>query len=165
MFMALGDPLAHGGVDVDAVRHRDVPHVLDTADDEEVPSSALMASVAAWSACIDEPQRRLIVWAGTLSDGGHEARSARCCRPARGSAGRSPDDVLDLAGFTFGFRSRSAWMTAAERVSARTFRNIPPWSGPWGCDGVDDDGFSHRITLRRGRASLPARSRSCAVGS
>ena len=29
------------------------------------PCSAMMASVAVWSACIDEPQSRLIVWAGT----------------------------------------------------------------------------------------------------
>src|SRR5512139_554882 len=36
------------------------------------------------------------------------------------------------AGFTFGFRSRSAWMTAAERVSARTFRNMPPLERPIG---------------------------------
>ena len=29
------------------------------------PCSAMIAMVAAWSACIDEPQRRLIVWALT----------------------------------------------------------------------------------------------------
>jgi hypothetical protein len=64
------------------------------------PLSVMIAMAAVCSALMEEPQRRLIVWAlAVVRDGGHQRGEARDVEALfQGLLGAAPDHVLDLGG-------------------------------------------------------------------
>src|SRR5699024_8065772 len=93
---------------------------------------ALIWPTASWMACMEEPHRRLTVLPATL-----------CGNPAKSSALRAmlkPCSLVcctqpqitssTVSGSTAGLRSSSALISAADSVSARVLRNMPPLERP-----------------------------------
>ena len=89
---------------------------------------------AACSAVMDEPQRRFTVCALTSLGMGVSSCAKRATLKACSSVCCTQPQMMSSisAGTTSGLRRRSALMTSAERFSARTLRNMPPFERPIG---------------------------------
>ena len=105
---------------------------------------------APWSAVIDEPHSRFTVCAPTSLGIGVSSWAKRATLKACSSVCCTQPQITSSisAGSSSGLRRRSAFITSAESVSARTLRNIPPFERPIGVRTASTTTASLMASLR-----------------
>ena len=98
------------------------------------PMPVWMARTASCSACIDEPQRRFTVTAGTeCGIPASKAALRATLKPCSNVCCTQPQITSSMSlGFSAGLRSKMPRITAADKASARTLRNMPALERPIG---------------------------------
>jgi hypothetical protein len=92
----------------------------------------MICAAAVCSACIEEPQRRLTVWPGTVCGSPASSSELRATFMPCSSVWLTQPQITSSTSFmpTAGLRRNSASISPADSASARTLRNMPPFERP-----------------------------------